>query len=536
MNKRLSGVLLHITSLPGTAGIGTLGKEAYKFVDWLREAHQSLWQILPLGPTGYGDSPYASFSTFAGNPLLIDLDSLVEKGWAKAEDIIPADYIKYEGRIDYGSVVWWKMPVLRKCAEYFASCAEEKDRALYEAFCKKEKGWLNNFASYMSIKEFYDAKAQEEKVEGSASVWNKFWPKDLAACRKSAVTKWNKEHEQNVEQYKIIQFFFAVQWGELKSYANKNGIKIIGDIPIYVSLDSADTWANQNLFQMNEKTLEQKVCAGVPPDYFCATGQLWGNPLYDWKAMKEDGYAWWVERIKHMLSLVDIVRIDHFRGFESYWAVPYGAENAIGGKWCKGPGKELFNVIKENLGELPIIAEDLGIITEKVTELRKKCGFPGMKILQFAFGGTEYDAESSRNAYLPHNFTDPLSVIYTGTHDNDTMMGLLESEGALFKKNVTDYLGLYENVDNVTVTHALIREAFKSTAEICIVPLQDVYNIGSEGRMNTPAVASGNWQWRMSDGLLDKRGCEELCWYSKMYLRNEQYLEDESVTDDACAE
>lgn len=532
MNKRKSGVLLHITSLPGTPGIGTMGKEAYKFADWLYEAHQTLWQILPLGPTGYGDSPYASFSTFAGNPLLIDLDLLVENKWALPEDIVPPDYIKNDGSVDYGSVVWWKMPVLRKCAEYFAANASEDDRLLYETFCKKEENWLDNFASFMSIKEFYDKKAQEEKVEGTASVWNKYWPKDLASCEKTAVSKWNKEHAANVAQYKIIQFFFAEQWSDLKKYANNLGIEIIGDIPIFVALDSADTWANQKFFQMNAKTLAQKVCAGVPPDYFCATGQLWGNPLYDWKAMKEDGYSWWVNRINHMLSLVDIVRIDHFRGFESYWAVPYGAENAIGGKWMKGPGKELFDVIKTKLGKLPIIAEDLGIITEKVTALRKECGFPGMKILQFAFTNTEYDTETSNNAYLPHNFTDTNSVIYTGTHDNDTMMGLLASENARFKKNITDYLGLYESVDNVTVTHALIREAFKSIADYCIVPLQDVYNVGSEGRMNKPAFAAGNWQWRMNANLLDRRGCEELTWYSKMYRRNEETMQSEQESDE----
>ncbi|MBQ2601758.1 MAG: 4-alpha-glucanotransferase [Treponema sp.] len=521
MGKRKSGVLLHITSLPCSAGIGTLGSSAYRFVDWLKSARQTLWQILPLGPTGYGDSPYASFSTFAGNPLLIDLDDLVRRGWAESDAIVPPDYIKSEGPVDFGSVVWWKTPVLYRCASYFLDNASEADRANFESFRTSQAGWLDGFAAFTSIKRHYDAKAKEEKVEGAETMWNRWWPKDLASHDSAAVEKWCSENSREIDEIKVIQFFFSEQWQSLKSYANENGIQIIGDIPIFVAADSADLWANQGLFQFNVKTLTQKSCAGVPPDYFSATGQLWGNPLYDWSAMKKDGYAWWIARIENMLRLVDIVRIDHFRGFDEYWQVPYGAENAIGGKWCKGPGAALFKAIKDKLGTLPIIAEDLGVITPGVEKLRDGAGFPGMKILQFAFDGNPWTFESSRNAYLPHNITSPNSVVYTGTHDNDTTMGLLEKGGSGFKKNLCDYYNLYEGVDDMTVAHTLIRSAFASIADTCIIPMQDVYSIGSEGRMNTPSTTGSNWSWRMDERMLDPNGGQELLWYSKMYGRND---------------
>ena len=520
MSERKSGVLLHITSLPGTPGIGTLGKEAYKAADWMKKAGQSLWQVLPLGPTGYGDSPYASFSTFAGNPLLIDLDNLVERGWASKDDIVPPDYIKTTGKVDFGSVVWWKMPVLYKCAGYFLANCSKKDRVSYEAFKNDNSVWLNNFADFTSIKSFYDAKAAKEGVTGVNSMWNRFWPKDLASHDPKAVSEWDASHTENIEQIKAIQFFFSVQWTALKEYANKNGLKIIGDIPIFVAADSADVWAAQNFFQFDKKTLLQTVCAGVPPDYFSATGQLWGNPLYDWDAMKKDNYSWWVNRIANMLKLVDIIRIDHFRGFEAYWAIPYGAENAIGGKWVKGPGKELFDEIKKRLGSLPIIAEDLGLITPEVEELRDSCELPGMKILQFAFGDAPYNEEASKNAYLPHNYTNPRCVVYTGTHDNDTTTGLLNAASAQFKKNVTQYLGIDENSSVSAINHALIKAAFASKAQYCIVPLQDVYDIGSEGRMNTPSTTGSNWAWRMEEGLMDNKGADELKCLSQNYDRN----------------
>ena len=511
MNKRKSGVLLHITSLPGTPGIGTLGKEAYKFADWLKEAHQSYWQVLPLGPTGYGDSPYASFSTFAGNPLLVDLDNLVERGWAKAEDIVPADYIKSEGKVDFGSVVWWKMPVLYKCAEYFLANTKKADRIKYEAFKNDNSVWLNNFADYTSIKKFYDAKAQSENVTGVKSMWNQFWPKDLASHDPSAVSKWDAEHTQDVEQIKAIQFFFYTQWSELKNYVNSLGIKIIGDIPIFVAGDSADVWSAQNFFQFDTNTLLQKTCAGVPPDYFSATGQLWGNPLYDWDAMKKDNYSWWVSRIQNMLKLVDIVRIDHFRGFEAYWQIPYGAPNAITGQWVKGPGMDLFNEIKKRLGTLPIIAEDLGVLTPEVEALRDGCEFPGMKILQFAFNDNPWTEESAKNDYLPETYKGTNWIVYTGTHDNDTTVGIIKSGTDQYRKNMADYLKMPENSTAEDLCYGLMKCGFDSPADTVIIPLQDVFRLGTEARMNMPSTTGTNWAWRMTDSMLiDHKGAAEL--------------------------
>ncbi|HBG65248.1 MAG TPA: 4-alpha-glucanotransferase [Treponema sp.] len=520
MSERKSGVLLHITSLPGTPGIGTLGKAAYRFADWLHEAGQTLWQVLPLGPTGYGDSPYASFSTFAGNPLLVDLDMLVERGWAAAGDIVPESYIRSSGKIDFGSVVWWKIPVLYTCAAYFLAHSGEQDRVAYEAFKNDNAAWLDAFADYTSIKKHYDAEAMRKGVEGADSMWNRFWPKELASHDPAAVSAWDAAHVQDIEQIKVIQFFFSVQWQQLKAYVNGLGIRIVGDIPIFVAGDSADVWANRRFFQYDQETLQQKTCAGVPPDYFSATGQLWGNPLYDWDAMRQDGYSWWVDRIRHMLTLVDIVRIDHFRGFEAYWQVPFGAPNAIKGQWVKGPGKDLFDTIKRRLGELPIIAEDLGVITPEVEELRDGCGFPGMKILQFAFNDGEWSEESAAIKDLPHNFATGNLVAYTGTHDNDTTRGFFTSCTETCRENARRYLGLPEGSGADVLTAALVRAAFASVADTCVVPLQDVYAVGTEGRMNMPSTTGTNWSWRMDDALLDAAGARRLRELSLTYGRN----------------
>lgn len=520
MSERKSGVLLHITSLPGTPGIGTLGKEAYKFADWLKEAGQSYWQVLPIGPTGYGDSPYASFSTFAGNPLLIDLDTLVEKGWANAADIVPPEYIKSEGNVDFGAVVWWKMPVLYKCAEYFLKNADKESRVKYEAFKNDNSSWLNNFADYTSIKKFYDKKAQDEGVSGVESMWNRFWPKDLAAHDMAAVSKWDAEHTEDVEQIKVIQFFFAEQWDALKKYVNSKGIKIIGDIPIFVAGDSADVWSAQHLFQFDKNTLLQTSCAGVPPDYFSATGQLWGNPLYDWEAMKADNYSWWVSRIQNMLHLVDVVRIDHFRGFESYWRIPYGAPTAVTGEWVKGPAMELFNEIKNRLGTLPIIAEDLGVLTPEVEALRDGCAFPGMKILQFAFDDNPWSDASAHNDYIPETYKGTNWIVYTGTHDNDTTMGIISNGTEQYRKNMAHYLGLPENASYEDLCKGLIKCGFNCSADTFIVPLQDVYCLGAETRMNTPSTTGANWCWRMSSNLLDHSGAASLKSLSEASGRN----------------
>lgn len=521
MNKRKSGILLHVTSLPGTPGIGTLGESAYKFADWLKNANQSYWQVLPLGPTGYGDSPYQSFSTFAGNPLLIDFDDLVKRGWASKDEVLPPDYIKSQGNVDFGSVVWWKMPVLAKCAAYFLKNCSNEDRVKYEAFKNDQSSWLNNYADYTSIKNFYDAKAKNEGVEGVASMWNRWWPRELAEHDASAVSRWDAEHTDDVEQIKVIQFFFDQQWSSLKKYVNSLGIKIIGDIPIFVAGDSADVWANQKFFQMDSETLLQKTCAGVPPDYFSATGQLWGNPLYDWDAMKKDNYSWWVDRIKNMLRLVDVIRIDHFRGFEAYWQIPYGAPNAIKGEWIKGPGKDLFDEIKKRLGTLPIIAEDLGVITPEVEELRDGCGFPGMKILQFAFNDEPWTEESEENKDLPGNYKNPNVIVYTGTHDNDTSAGFFASASEQLKENVATYFELDKDLSAKELTQILIEKAFSSKADTAVIPLQDVFALGSEARMNTPSTTGSNWTWRMEKEMLcDTKGASCLKELSKRFNRN----------------
>lgn len=517
---------MHPTSFAGTPGIGTLGQAAFDFVDWLEEAHQTLWQILPIGPTGYGDSPYASFSTFAGNPLMIDLDTLVKNGWADKNDIVPPDYIKNEGAVDYGSVVWWKMPVLSKCAAFFLKNAAKKDRDAYEAFKNDNSVWLNNYADFTSIKQHYDAQAAKQGISGLAQMWNAFWPEELASCNPSAVSKWDSEHTENIEEIKVIQFFFSAQWFALKSYANKKGISLIGDIPIFVAPDSADVWADQKFFQLNKKGIPLNV-AGVPPDYFSATGQLWGNPLYDWEALKKDNYSWWVKRIKRMLELVDCVRIDHFRGFEAYWSVPYGEKTAVNGKWIPGPNIELFKAIKKALGDIPVIAEDLGVITDGVKKLRDACGFPGMKVLQFAFDPNEAGKEGMVNAFLPHMYPQS-SVVYTGTHDNDTMQGWLDQADDAAVQIAAEYAfgkkltkaEARKLSDSHELCDALIRCAIASAADFAVIPMQDILSLGKEARMNTPSTLGNNWSWRISDGALTKEKAGELAFVSDLYGRN----------------
>ncbi len=509
--SRSSGILLHPTSLPETPGIGTIGKQAYKFIDWLESAGQTLWQILPLGPTGYGDSPYASFSSFAGNPLLIDLDMLVHQGYLTASDANPPEYIKNSGPIDFGSVVWWKNPVLKKAAHNFLANTKS---AAYADFKKEQAYWLDNYALFMDIKEFFDKKAQDEKLFGK--LWNNYWPEDLATYQKPAIEKWLKDNSESVELQKVVQFFFFEQWTALKKYANSKKISIIGDIPIFVAADSSDVWANQHLFQLDKKG-HPTVVAGVPPDYFSATGQLWGNPLYNWAEMKKDGYSWWLSRIKAMLTMVDFIRIDHFRGFEAYWAIPAAEKTAINGKWVKGPDHDFFASIKKSLGELPILVEDLGLITPEVQSLRDDFNLPGMKVLQFAFDINEAGKEGFTNAFLPHMYT-PDCLVYTGVHDNDTMQGWLDHATEPEIKLIQDYLGGSVKKDNMV--RELIRTALMSVAVFAIFPLQDLFAIGSEGRMNTPSTLGNNWSWRMQTKHFDTDAAKWIDKYSHMYGRN----------------
>ena len=520
---RKAGILMHPTSLPGSAGIGTFGKSSFAFVDWLEKAGMKIWQVLPLGPTGYGDSPYQSFSTFALNPLLIDFDDLVERGWATSKLVKKPSYIKTSGKVDFGAVVWWKSNALKEISKYFldlianpdsteASDFEQNTKADFLAFCQENQYWLRDYAAFMSIKSFYDAKAAKQSEEEKRAVngaWNVFWEKKLSKHDEKAVEKWISEHTEDFLQTEVVQFFAAKQWAAVHEYAKSKGIEIVGDVPIFVAADSSDVWANQKLFQIG-KDGEFTNVAGVPPDYFSATGQLWGNPLYDWKAMKKDGYAWWIARIKKMLSLVDYVRIDHFRGFESYWAVPFGSENAINGKWEKGPGIELFDAIKKELGELPLIAEDLGIITDEVRALRDEAKLPGMKVLQFAFDKNERKAGALKNAFLPHNYDTTNCVAYTGTHDNDTTQGLFESLDDESIVLIADYLTGEEHsveaarklVKSKKLTRIFIKTTLSSIAEIAVIPLQDVYAVGNEGRMNMPSTSGTNWSWRAEQGQI----------------------------------
>ena len=496
MFERSSGILFHPTSLPGKYGIGTLGKEAYAFIDFLKKSRQKLWQIFPLGPTGYGDSPYQSFSSFAGNPYLIDFDLLIEAHLLSEEDLRDVFFGDNEEYIDYGAVYNQKYPLLRKAYENFKSSDNHELRENLEHFKRENASWLNDYSLYISLKNHFNGLP-----------WNE-WAHDIKNREHGAMEHYRNELADDIEYHNFIQFLFFKQWGDVKRYANENGIKIIGDIPIFVAADSSDAWANPEIFLFDEERKPVKV-AGVPPDYFSATGQLWGNPLYDWDKLKELNYKWWVDRVRANLSTCDIIRIDHFRGFEAYWAVPYGDDTAINGQWVKGPGIDLFNKIKEELGELPIIAEDLGLMTQGVIDLRETTGFPGMKILGFAFDSEE------ENDYLPHTYTKNC-VVYTGTHDNDTLIGWFTKAKEKDKQFARDYLNSQTD-DNIHWD--AIRGAWSSVANMAIAPIQDFLGLGSEARINTPGVASGNWQWRLKDGVLTDELAEKIAKFTKVYSR-----------------
>lgn len=459
---------MHITSLPSPYGIGTFGKEAEAFVDWLKQAGQKYWQVLPIGPTGYGDSPYQSFSTFAGNPLLIDLDALVAAGLLSKEKCEEADYGADPTYVDFEKVTRTKMALLREAFSEF------EENVSYLSFVKNEADWLEDYALFMAIKE-----------ENNNVSWLQ-WKDDLRLRKPEAIAEAASRLEAEVDFWKFIQFTFYSQWERLKDYANKNGIKIIGDIPIYVSPDSADVWANSYLYDMDENVMPKTV-AGVPPDYFSATGQLWGNPLYNWEAMKKEGYSWWISRIEKAASLYDIVRIDHFRAFDTYWAIPYGEKTAVNGEWKNGPGMELFNAIKKQIGEPPIIAEDLGDIFDSVKVLLKETGFPGMRVLQFGF-----NPNSDDNDHLPHRY--PVnSVCYTGTHDNSTVMGWYKGADEKSRAMCRRYLKP-RPFEKLNIT--MIRELYKSSCGLAVVPMQDVIGLDDTARMNIPSTLGGNWKWR----------------------------------------
>ena len=496
MFERSSGILFHPTSLPGKYGIGTLGKEAYAFIDFLKKSRQKLWQIFPLGPTGYGDSPYQSFSSFAGNPYLIDFDLLIEAHLLSEEDLRDVFFGDNEEYIDYGAVYNQKYPLLRKAYENFKSSDNHEMRENLEHFKRENASWLNDYSLYISLKNHFNGLP-----------WNE-WAHDIKNREHGAMEHYKNELADDIEYHNFIQFLFFKQWGDVKRYANENGIKIIGDIPIFVAADSSDAWANPEIFLFDEERKPVKV-AGVPPDYFSTTGQLWGNPLYNWQKLKETNYSWWVERVRANLSTCDIIRIDHFRGFEAYWAVPYGDDTAINGQWEPGPGIDLFNAIKSQLGELPIIAEDLGLMTQGVIDLREATGFPGMKILGFAFDSGE------ENDYLPHTYTKNC-VVYTGTHDNDTLIGWFQKAKEEDRQFARDYLNSRSDDE---IHWDAIRGAWSSVASMAISPVQDFLGLGSEARINTPGVAAGNWQWRLRHGVLTDELAERIAKLTRVYSR-----------------
>ena len=485
---RSSGILLHLTSLPGKFGIGDLGHEAYAFADFLLASGQTLWQVLPLGPTGYGDSPYQSFSAFAGNSLLISPELLADEGLLSTEDLNSAPQFPVE-RVDYGAVIEWKHKALQQAFQNFRRAKGNALWQSFETFCQSAATWLDDYALFRALKDKH-----------GGAVWND-WDKSLARRDPEALSQARAELSEEIEARRFYQFLFFRQWTTLKSYCNGRGIKIVGDIPIFVAYDSADVWTQPELFKLDGEG-RPRVVAGVPPDYFSATGQLWGNPIYDWERMRADGFQWWVARMRATLEAFDMVRLDHFRGFAACWEIPAGAETAQNGRWVEAPGREIFQTLQQELGELPLIAEDLGVITPDVDALRVEFGFPSMRILQMGF----YEER-----HLPHNYERKVAV-YTGTHDNDTTVGWFNSQpGAGSTRSAEqiererDLCLRYLDTDGREIHWDFIRAAFASVAGTAIVPLQDVLGLGTEARMNLPATTSGNWQWRYrSEDLTDK--------------------------------
>ncbi|MCM0590930.1 MAG: 4-alpha-glucanotransferase [Gloeotrichia echinulata DVL01] len=481
---RSSGILLHPTSFPSRFGVGDLGFEAYRFIDFLKDSYQQYWQVLPLGPTGYGNSPYMCYSAMAGNPLLISPEKLVDEGLLSAADFASIPQFALD-KVNFDQVIPLKIGFLKKACENFQAKATPNQRQKFAAFCESKSYWLDNYALFMALKDSHD----------SASWYT--WEPEIAKRTPFALDQAQRQLTTEIFYYKFIQYEFFRQWSELKNYANKNGIDIIGDIPIYVAHDSADVWANPDIFALDEETGEAALMAGVPPDYFSATGQLWGNPVYNWEQLQKQEFKWWVQRFEAMLDYVDIIRIDHFRGFEAYWAVPQGEKTAMNGEWIEAPGEAFFDAIKEKLGKLPVLAEDLGVITPGVEALRDKYEFPGMKVLQFGFGS------DPGNPFLPFNYSRN-AVVYTGTHDNDTTIGWFNTANDWEKRNLLLYLG---GISSDGVHWDLIRLALTSIANLAIIPLQDVLGLGTEARMNFPSIAEGNWEWRYrGEGLTKQLG------------------------------
>jgi 4-alpha-glucanotransferase len=496
---RASGILLHPTSFPSPFGIGDFGLEAYRFVDFLVDSKQKLWQILPLGPTGDSNSPYASYSAMAGNPLLISPELLQKKGLLAKENFINLPKFSIE-TVNFSQVIQTKMPMLQKaCFNFKASATSDQQREFSE-FCHSQAYWLDDYALFMALKDAH---------EGAS--WNA-WEPAIVQRQPEAIQQWQQRLANEIFYYKYLQFEFFCQWSDLKHYANHRGVQIIGDIAIYVAHDSADVWAHSENFCLDQQTGSPALMAGTPPDYFSATGQLWGNPVYNWVQLQQDNFDWWLQRFQTMLNYVDLIRIDHFRGFQAYWAVKQGETTASNGSWIVAPGEAFFEVLQDKLGFLPIIAEDLGEITPEVYSLRDHFKFPGMKILQFAFG----DGLQAEKRFLPFNY-ESNCVVYTGTHDNDTTVGWFNQLLPQQQQEVVRYLGC---TSQLGIHWDLIRLALSSVANQAIIPLQDVLGLGNEARMNFPGTSAGNWGWRYRSAALTQEISDRLRTMTETYGRD----------------
>jgi len=495
---RTSGILLHPTSLPGPYGIGDLGPGAYRFVDFLAAAGQGLWQMLPLGPTGYGDSPYQCLSAFAGNPLLISPELLLEDGWLDAADLDPPATVP--DQVEFGPVREWKSALLALAHRRFLERASPDDSAALAAFCRDQAHWLDGYALFAALKASQDLRPWTE------------WPAALSRRDPQALAEWSQAQAEAIQLQYFEQFVFARQWQRLRAYAGARGVRLVGDAPIFVAHDSSEVWTHPEWFYLDDCGVPT-VVAGVPPDYFSATGQRWGNPLYRWDRLAEDGYGFWVQRLRHLLGLVDLVRIDHFRGFAGYWEIPGDEATAVHGRWIEGPGLDLFTALRQELGEdLPLIAEDLGVITEDVEALRDGLELPGMAILQFAFEPTTQGF--GQGSYLPHNHRRRL-VVYTGTHDNETVAGWW----AGLDEPIRDHVRRYLNTDGAEVHWDLIRAALASVADMALFPLQDALGLGADACMNHPGTMRGNWVWRLGGDALTPALAERLRELASLYGR-----------------
>lgn len=503
LDFRASGVLLHPTSLPSRFGIGDLGENAYRFVDFLANSDQQIWQILPIGPTGYGNSPYLSYSALAGNPLLISPEILQKQGLLTSDELqhlpdFPLD------QVDFDEVIRTKLPLLRQASDRFKASGSKAEKEALARFCNRHNDWLSDYALFMALKGAHDGKA-----------WNQ-WSSDIASRQPKAMAEWATKLADEIFFHKFTQYQFFCQWKNLKQYANQKGVKLFGDIPIYVAHDSVDVWAHPDIFRLDPKTGEPALMAGVPPDYFSETGQLWGNPVYNWEELEKTDFHWWIRRVEAILEYVDIIRIDHFRGFQAYWAVPQGEDTAMNGTWLDAPGNEFFELLEKQLGKLPIVAEDLGVITPEVEALRDKFAFPGMKILQFAFD------DDRANGFLPFNYSDRNCIVYTGTHDNNTTVGWFNERSPEAQTNVIDYLGC---VCDDGIHWAMIRLALSSVGNTVVLPFQDILGLGTDAKMNTPSQPTGNWSWRCRGEAFNEELSDRLKYLTYLYGRASQNKE-----------